>query len=311
MLKLEHVPRPGLEDDVVLVKVHAASVNPLDWHVMRAEPYIMRMDSGIGSPRDVVMGVDFSGTVEAVGGSVTRFKVGDEVFGGSRGSFAQYVGIRESDGVARKPANISHEQMAAVPVAAVTALQALRDQGQLKAGQKVLINGASGGVGTYAVQIGRAMGAEVTGVCSTRNVDMVASLGADRVLDYRNVDFTAGDERYDLIVDTVGNRSLREVLQVLEPQGIYVIVGAPSHDRWLGPLTKLLAAKTYGLFVDQPLKFFISDLNRKDLEELAALMETGRLKSIIDRSYPLAEVPAAITYIEQGHARGKVVISVQ
>jgi NADPH:quinone reductase-like Zn-dependent oxidoreductase len=309
VLQLELAPRPGLEDDMLLVKVHAAAVNPLDWHLMRGEPYLMRMDSGFGAPKDVRMGVDYSGTVEAVGKSVTRFKPGDEVFGGRRGSFAGYLAVRESGAVVRKPANVSHAEAAAVPVAAVTALQALRGQGHLRAGQKVLINGASGGVGTYAVQIAKAMGAHVTGVCSTRNVDLVASLGADRVLDYKHVDFAAGDTRYDLILDTVGNRSLTDVLRVLEPAGIYVMVGAPSNDRWLGPLSRVAAAKLRQPFVDQPLKFFISDLNANDLGELAALMESGRMKSVIDRTFTLAETAAAVAYVEEGHARGKVIIT--
>jgi NADPH:quinone reductase-like Zn-dependent oxidoreductase len=310
-LRLELAPKPDLADDELLVKVHAAAVNPLDWHLMRGEPYLMRMDSGFGAPKDARMGVDFSGTVEAVGKSVTRFKPGDEVFGGKRGSFAGYLAVRESGAVVRKPANVSHAEAAAVPVAAVTALQALRVQGHLRAGQKVLINGASGGVGTYAVQIAKAMGAHVTGVCSTRNVDLVASLGADRVLDYKHVDFAAGDTRYDLILDTVGNRSLTDVLRVLEPAGIYVIVGAPSNDRWLGPLTRVAAAKLRQPFVDQSLKFFISDLNAKDLGELAALMESGRMKSVIDRTFTLAEAAAAVAYVEEGHARGKVIVAVR
>jgi NADPH:quinone reductase-like Zn-dependent oxidoreductase len=309
VLQLELVPKPDLEDDMLLVKVHAAAVNPLDWHYMRGEPYLMRMQVGFGAPKDPRLGVDFSGMVEAVGRSVTRFKPGDEVFGAQRGSFAEYLVVRETGAVVHKPANVSHADAAAVPIAAVTALQALRDRGQLRAGQRVLINGASGGVGTYAVQIARLTGANVTAVCSTRNVDLVASLGADRVLDYRNVDFTAGDVRYDLIVDTVGNRSIGDVLRVLEPTGIYVIVGAPSRDRWLGPLTKLFAAKVRQPFTDQALKFFLSDVNPKDLGELAALLESGRMRSVIDRTYPLAETPDAVAYVEEGHARGKVIVT--
>jgi NADPH:quinone reductase-like Zn-dependent oxidoreductase len=310
VLRLELAARPGLEDDMLLVKVHAASVNPLDWHFMRGEPYVMRAQLGMGAPKDPRLGVDFSGTVAAVGRLVTRFKPGDEVFGGAQGSFAQFLAVRESGAVTRKPPNVSHAEAAAVPIAAVTALQALRDQGHLEAGQRVLINGASGGVGTYAVQIAKAMGAEVTGVCSTRNVDLVASLGADRVLDYKNVDFTTGETRYDLVIDTVGNRSLREVSRVLEPAGIHVIVGAPSRDPWIGGLSKLIAAKAYAPFADHQLKLFLADLNAKDLGELAALMESGRVKSVIDRTYPLAEVPAAVAYVEEGHARGKVIVTV-
>lgn len=310
VLQLELAPRPEPDDDMLLVQVRAAAVNPLDWHYMRGEPFLMRLDAGLGAPEDPRLGVDFSGTVVEVGRKVTRFKPGDEVFGGVRGSFAEYVRVRESGAVVRKPANVSHAEAAAVPIAAVTALQALRDQGHLRAGQRVLINGASGGVGTYAVQIAKAMGAHVTGVCSTRNVDLVASLGADRVLDYKNVDFTAGDTRYDLVIDTVGNRSIGDVLRVLEPAGNYVIVGAPSNDRWLGPLTKLVAARVRQPFVDQRLKFFLADLSANDLGELAALMEAGRLKSVIDRTYPLAQTAAAVAHVEEGHARGKVVIDI-
>jgi len=309
VLELVHVPRPAPAAGQLLVKVHAASVNPLDWHVMRGKPYVMRMDSGIGVPKNAGMGYDFSGSVESVGAAVTKFKIGDDVFGGRRGAFAEYLVVDEAD-VARKPANASHTDAAAVPIAAVTALQALRNEGHLTAGQKVLINGASGGVGTYAVQIAKALGAEVTGVCSTRNVGLVASLGADRVLDYKNVDFTRDAARYDLVVDTVGNRSIGEVLGVLQPQGIYVVVGAPGNDPWLGPLSKLLAAKVRGAFTDHPLKFFIADLNARDLGEIANLMLSGRVKSVIDRAYPLAQVPQAIAYLEEGHARGKVVISI-
>jgi len=309
VLQLELAPRPGLEDDMLLVRVQAAAVNPLDWHYMRGEPYLMRLDAGMGGPKDARIGVDFSGTVVEVGSRVTRFKPGDEVFGGRRGSFAQYIAVRESGAVVRKPANVSHAEAAAVPVAALTALQALRDQGHLRAGQSVLINGASGGVGTYAVQIAKAMGAQVTGVCSARNLDRVAALGADRVLDYGSVDFTAGDRRYDLIVDTVGNRSIGDVLRVLEPAGVYVIVGAPSNDRWLGPVAKLVAAKARQPFVDQALKFFLADLNANDLGELAELMQSGRMKSVIDQTFPLAQAGAAVAYVEEGHARGKVVIT--
>ena len=311
VLALERVPKPALEDDMLLVKVASSSVNPLDWHYMRGEPYIMRMGVGIGAPKDPRMGVDFSGTVEAVGKAVRRFKVGDAVFGGASGAFAEYLRVRETGGVAMKPANVTYEQAAAVPIAAITALQALRDQGQLIAGQKVLVNGASGGVGTYAVQLAKAIGAHVTGVCSTRNVAMVASLGADRVYDYTNVDFVAKGDRYDLIIDTVGNRDLRDLQKVLEPGGTAVIVGGSKGDPWVGALKGPLKILFYRPFADGKFKFFIASLKQKDLEYLASLMESGRVKSVIDRTYPLAEVPAAIAYLEEGHARGKVVIKVE
>ena len=310
VLQLELDARPVIEDHMLLIKVKAASVNPLDWHYMRGEPYIMRMQVGLGAPRDPRMGVDFSGTVEAVGKAVTRFRPGDEIFGGARGAFAEYIRVSEDDAIARKPAGSSHEEAAALPIAASTALQALRDQGHLKPGEKVLVNGASGGVGTYAVQIAKAMGAEVTGVCSTRNVDLVASLGADRVLDYTNLDFVRDAVRYDLIVDTVGNRDLRDLQQVLAPGGIAVVVGGAGRDPWIGALSVPIKISTWGRFADRQFKFFIAGLNSRDLEYLGELMASGRLRSVIDRRYPLAQTPAAVAYVEEGHARGKVIIRV-
>jgi NADPH:quinone reductase-like Zn-dependent oxidoreductase len=310
VLQLELTGKPVLEDDMLLVKVRAAAVNPLDWHYMRGEPYIMRMDAGIGAPHDPRMGVDFSGTVEAVGKAVKSFKPGDPVFGGSKGSFGEYLRVRESGAVALKPANVDHEQAAAIPIAATTALQALRDQGRLKAGEKVLVNGASGGVGTFAVQIAKAMGADVTGVCSTRNVSMVAALGADRVLDYNGVDFTAGDARYDLIVDTVGNRDLRDLEKVLAPGGTAVIIGGTGRDPWIGPLAVPIRIMGYKWFTDREFKFFIADLNAKDLQYLAGLMESGRMKSVIDQRFPLTKVADAVAYVEEGHARGKVIVTI-
>jgi len=310
VLQLELAPRPRPKEHQVLVKVHAASVNPLDWHFMRGEPYIMRMQVGLGAPKDARIGVDFSGTVVDVGSKVTRFQRGDEVFGGGRGSFAEFLAIPEDGAITRKPANVSHEQAAAIPIAAVTALQALRDQGHVQAGKKVLVNGASGGVGTYAVQIAKAMGAEVTGVCSTRNVSLVASLGADRVLDYTSVDFTRDAARYDLVIDTVGNRDLRDIQRVLADGGIAVVVGGANRDPWLGALSVPLKISTWGHFADRKFKFFLADLDPKDLAWLADLMAKGRLRSVIDHSYPLAQVPEAVAYVEEGHARGKVVISI-
>jgi NADPH:quinone reductase-like Zn-dependent oxidoreductase len=308
VLRLELTAKPTLEDDMLLVRVRAASVNPLDWHYLRGEPYVMRMDVGLGAPQDSRLGIDFSGTVESVGRKVTRFKPGDEVFGGAKGAFAQYLRVRESGAVVRKPANVSHAQAAAVPIAAVTALQALRDQAHLKPGQKVLVNGASGGVGTYAVQIAKTLGAEVTGVTSTHNVDLVASLGADRVLDYKSTDFIADPARYDVVIDTVGNRDLRELERVLTPNGVAVIIGGSGRDPWLGALGVPLKILTWGRFAEHPFKFFLASLDADDLAYLAGLMSSGRLKSVIDRAYPLAQVPDAMAYVEEGHARGKVVI---
>lgn len=310
-LKVATVDRPALADDRILVKVRAAALNPLDWHYMRGEPYLVRMDSGVGKPVLPRLGVDFSGTVEAVGSQVTRFKPGDEVFGGRTGAFAGYVSVSERGAVAAKPAEVGFEQAASLPIAATTALQALRDKGQLKAGQKVLINGASGGVGTFAVQLARHFGAEVTGVCSTRNVELVRSLGADHVIDYTRENFTQGRERYDLVIDNVGNHSMLAVRRVLAPKGIYVIVGGPSDGKWLGPMTTVLKAYALSPFVSQQVTFILGDLNAKDLAELADLVRTGAITPVIDRRYTLDEVPAAIEYLETGRARGKVIVDVQ
>jgi NADPH:quinone reductase-like Zn-dependent oxidoreductase len=310
VVKLESVAKPTLEDDRMLVKVHAASVNPLDWHYMRGKPYIMRASSGMGTPEDIRLGVDFAGTVEAVGKSVQQFKPGDAVFGGADGSFAEYVKVRAAGSVAAKPANLTFEQAAAVPIAAVTALQALRDVGKLQAGQKVLVNGASGGVGTFAVQIAKALGAEVTAVCSTRNVATARSIGADRVIDYTQEDFTKGAQRYDLIIDNVGSHSLSDYRHVLTPKGILVMVGAPSDEPWLGPLSASIKAALVSPFVSQKLGFFLADLNQNDLNILGQLAAAGKLTPVIDRRYPLGETAAAIQYVEAGHARGKVIITV-
>lgn len=308
VLKVEEVAKPAPKDDELLIKVHAASVNPLDWHYMRGEPYIMRLSSGIGAPKDSRAGVDFAGTVEAVGKDVTRFKAGDEVFGGRSGALAEYITIRETSAVAHKPANITFEQAAAVPIAGVTALQALRDMGQLKSGQKVLINGASGGVGTFAVQIAKSLGAEVTGVCSTRNVELVRSLGADRVIDYTKENFTEGTEKYDVIVDNIGNHPLRKARDALKPGGIFVIVGAKSDDPWLGPVWQPMKAAFLEPIVDEKFAMIFAQLNAEDLGVIAGLMQAGTVTSVIDRRYPLAEAATAIAYLEEGRARGKVIV---
>ena len=309
VLKLEDVEKPTVAANQVLVKVHAASVNPLDWHYLRGTPYIVRIDAGIGTPNDPRLGVDFAGTVEAVGSDVKRFKPGDEVFGGRTGAFGEYVTVREDRVVVLKPTNVTFDQAAAVPIAGITALQALRDKGRVQPGQRVLINGASGGVGTFAVQIAKAYGAEVTGVCSTRNVELVRSLGADHVIDYTREDFTRGEARYDLIVDMVGNHPLLEYRRVMNPKGVLVVVGGPSDDPWLGPLGTLLKALMLSPFVSQNFVPFLAELNPADLTILRDLMQTGKVKAVVDRRYPLSEVPAALGYVEAGHARGKVVIS--
>jgi NADPH:quinone reductase-like Zn-dependent oxidoreductase len=311
VLRLEDVEKPTLADNQILVKVRAASVNPLDWHDVRGTPYMMRKEAGFGAPKEPRLGVDFAGTVEAVGKTVTRFHPGDAVFGGRTGAFGEYVAVREERIIALKPANVTFEEAAAAPVAALTALQALRDHGHLQPGQKVLINGASGGVGTFAVQIAKVLGAEVTGVCSTRNAEMARSLGADHVIDYTKEDFTSGDTRYDLVVDIVGNHGLLAYRNVLTPEGTLVIVGGSSQSRWIAPLVRRTHVALASRFMSQKLALMLTDLNPKDLALLSEWMETGKVRPVIDRSYPLNEVPAAISYVEEGHARGKVVISVE
>jgi NADPH:quinone reductase-like Zn-dependent oxidoreductase len=315
-VKLQDIEKPTPADDQLLVKVRAASVNPLDWHFIEGTPYVMRaMGVGLRKPKDTRLGVDFAGTVEAVGKNVTKFKPGDEVFGGRDGAFAQYVCVREPRAVVLKPANITFEQAASVPIAAITALQGVRDKGKVQPGQKVLINGASGGVGTFAVQIAKSYGAEVTGVCSTRNLDMVRSLGADHVIDYTKEDFTKGEERYDVIIDNVANHSLSECRRVLNHNGRYVLIGGGgvSESRWLGPgLTHALKALVLAPFVSQKMGMMLAELNQKDLTELGDLMQSGKVKPVIDRTYKsLSELPDAIKYLEEGHARGKVVITVE
>lgn len=311
VLKFEDVAKPAPAPNEVLVKVHAASVNPLDWHYMRGTPYIVRLDSGIGKPENPRLGVDFAGTVEAVGTNVKRFKPGDEVFGGKFGSFAEYVSVREERAVVLKPANLTFEQAASVPIAAITALQGLRDKGKIQPGQKVLINGASGGVGTFAVQIAKSLGAEVTGVCSTRNVDMVRGIGADHVIDYTREDVTTGGQHYDLILDMVGNHSMLQYRHALSPKGIVVVVGGPSDDPWIGPLAGMLKGLMLSPFVSQKVAPLLAELNKEDLTIVGDLMQAGKVKPVIDRRYKLSEAPAAIRYLEQGHARGKVVINVE
>lgn len=316
VLKYEDTAKPTPADNQVLAKVHAASVNPLDWHYMRGTPYIERLEAGFGKPDDPRMGVDFAGTVEAVGKNVKQFKPGDEVFGAGDGAFAEYVTVREQEALALKPPNLTFEQAAAVPIAAITALQALRDRGRIQSGKRVLIIGASGGVGTFAVQIAKSYGAEVTGVCSTRNVEMVRSLGADHVIDYTREDVTKSGHQYDMIVDNVGNRSLSELLsfrQILTPQGVFVLIGGggPDAGPWLGPLVTLLEERMISPFVSQKFVWLIAELNKEDLTILGDLIQAGKVTPVIDRTYKLSETPEALRYLEKGHARGKVVISLE
>ena len=310
VLEFEDIEKPTPADDEVLVKVVAASVNPLDWHYMRGSPYIMRLMVGLGAPNRTSMGVDFAGTVEAVGRNVKRFKRGDEVFGGSSGAFAEYVTVREDRALVLKPANMTFEQSATVAIAGITALQALRDKGKIKRGTKVLINGASGGVGTFAVQIAKSFGAEVTGVCSTRNVAMVRSIGADHVIDYTQEDYTKSGQRYDLIIDNVGNHSLLANRRALNPDGIMVIVGGPKGN-WLRPLMSPIKALMLSPFVGQEFVMILAKLRSEDLAILGDLMQAGKVTPVIDRRYRLSEVPAAIRYSEEGHARGKIVIDLE
>jgi NADPH:quinone reductase-like Zn-dependent oxidoreductase len=313
-LKLEQIEKPAPADDQVLVRVHAASINPYDWHFVEGTPYVMRAIAGVGlrKPKDIRLGVDFAGTVEAVGKNVTEFKPGDEVFGGRGGAFAQYVCPRATRAVALKPANVSFEDAAAVNIAGITALQAIRDKGKLQPGEKVLINGASGGVGTFAVQIAKTMGADVTGVCSTRNIDLVKSLGADHVIDYTKEDFTKSAEHYDVMLDNVGNRTLSECKSVLTPKGKYVLIGGggANEQGFLGGLGKALWAMVFSKFVNQQMGMMMADANHNDLTILADMMQSGKLKPVIDRTYKLNEVPQAIAYVEEGHARGKVIITI-
>ena len=299
-------PKPGPKD--VIVKIKAAAANPLDYHYMRGSPYVMRLSSGIGRPSDHRMGVDFAGVVVETGDEVTKFAIGDSVFGGRSGAFAEYLVIPEDRAIAHKPDNVSYEEAAAIPIAAVTALQALRDDGRLKAGEKVLINGASGGVGTYAVQIAKALGAEVHGVCSTRNVEMVRRLGADHVFDYKKENYTESSNEYDLIVDMVGSESLGANRRVLKPQGRMVLVGGPKGN-WLAPLWPPLKALMISPFIDQEIGMMLAVLTADDLDYLAGLMADGRLTSRLDVRYPLHQTPEALSYLETLRARGKVIIS--
>jgi NADPH:quinone reductase-like Zn-dependent oxidoreductase len=309
VLRLDDVEKPVAGKGQILVKVRAAAANPLDWHYMRGTPYVMRLGTGLRRPKELRLGVDYAGTVEAVGPGVAEFKPGDEIFGARSGAFGEYVVANANGAVLPKPANLSFEQAAAVPVAAVTALQALR-RARAGPGRKVLINGASGGVGTFAVQIAKALGAEVTGVCSTRNVGLVHSLGAAAVVDYTQADYTAGKTRYDAIVDNVGNHGFLANRRALTSDGAYVLVGGggPDNGRWIGPLVNPVKALLLSPFVKQDMTVLFATLRREDLAELADLMRAGMVTPVIDRRYSLREVPDAMRYLERGHARGKVVI---
>jgi len=312
VLKVEEIEKPVPNDNQVLVKVRANSVNPLDLTIRG--PLLLRPLFGLRKPKDTRLGVDYSGTVEAVGKNVTNFKPGDEVFGGKNGAIAEYVCVLADRAVVLKPANMTFEQAAAVPVAAITALQGLRDKGKIQSGQKVLINGASGGVGTFAVQIAKSFGTEVTGVCSTHNVDLVRKTGADHVIDYTKEDFTNSAQRYDLIFDLIGNHSFSERRRVLNPNGICVMAGvggAGWHDGMGMRLAGELNAYVRSRFVREKFVAYIAAFNKADMTILADLMQAGKITPVIDRTYKLNETADALRYLEQGHARGKVVIKLE
>jgi NADPH:quinone reductase-like Zn-dependent oxidoreductase len=310
VLELSDIAIPVIDDDSMLVRVRAASVNAYDWHMMRGLPLLLRLSEGLRKPKSSAMGIDVAGQVEAVGRNVTQFRPGDEVFGARTGSLAEYVRGGAKSFLVPKPAGLTFEEAAAVPMAAQTALQGLRDKGQIKSGQHVLINGASGGVGTFAVQLAKSFGAHVTAVCGTRNVDMVRSLGADRVIDYAKEDFTRSAQRYDLILDVAANRSLSDCRRVMTATGILVIVGAPDGRR-MGPMVaRLLGAVVLSRFGSQKMLPFLAKNSKEDLILLKDLIEAGKVRPVIDRSYPLSETAEAIRYLEEGHARGKVVIKV-
>jgi NADPH:quinone reductase-like Zn-dependent oxidoreductase len=310
VLELRDIDKPQIADDEVLVRVHAAGVDRGVWHAMTGLPYPIRLAGyGLRAPKTPVPGMDMAGVVEAVGNDVTRFQPGDEVFGIGKGAFAEYARAPENK-LAPKPANLTFEQAAVVAISGLPALQGLRDHGRVEPGQKVLIIGASGGVGTYAVQLAKAFGAEVTGVCSTTKVDMVRSLGADHVIDYTRDDFAEGEQRYDVILDIGGNPSLSRLRRALAPKGTLVIVGGETDGRWLGGTDRQIRALMLSPFLGQKLGTFISKENHEDMLVLKELIEAGKITPVIDRTYPLSEAPQAIRYLEQGHARGKVVITV-
>jgi NADPH:quinone reductase-like Zn-dependent oxidoreductase len=310
VLEISETEKPTPLPGEVLIKVHAASVNPYDWHFMRGTPGLMRIMTGLGRPKSPRLGADVAGVVESAGADVRQFKPGDPVFGAGKGSFAEYACAEESK-LSLKPANLSFELAAAVPIAGITALQGLRDSGRVQAGQRVLINGAAGGVGTFAVQVGKWLGAQVTGICSTRNADLVQSLGADRVIDYTRGDFTRSGERWDVIFDLVGNHPLALLRRALESKGVLVGCGGGGPEKTSGELLKgMLGQALLGPFVSQKLTGVFAKINAADLTVLAQLLESGKIRPVLDRSYSLQEVGAAIRYVETCHARGKVTIKV-
>ncbi|TDC05471.1 NAD(P)-dependent alcohol dehydrogenase [Nonomuraea longispora] len=307
VLELQEVGKPEAGDDEVLIRVRAASVNPGDWHLMRGSPYIFRAVAGLTRPKAHVLGFDLAGQVEAVGKDVTKFQPGDEVYGVCKGAFAEYVTVPEGGPVARKPAALTYEEAAAVPTAGLTALQGVRDKAQVGR-RKVLVNGASGGVGTFAVQLAKVLGAEVTAVCSGRNADLVRSIGADHVIDYTKEDFTRGTQKYDLILDNIANRSLAACRRVLAPRGTFVH-NSGSGGPWVGVVGRIVLLLVSSLFVRQKLVSLMTKENADDLAALGRMLESRDIAPVIDRTYRLSDVPEAVGYLERGHARGKVVIT--
>ena len=310
VIELREIEKPSPADDEVLVRVRAASLNIADWYGLTGTPYVGRVEMGFRKPKTESLGTDYAGVVEEVGKDVTLFRPGDEVFGARTGAFAEYVCAKEDRGIVLKPSSTSFEEAAAVPVAGLTALQGIRDKGQLREGEKVLITGASGGVGTYAVQIAKAFGGEVTAVCSTRNVDLARSLGADRVMDYSREDFTLSGDRYDLLVNVNGNTPWSACKRVLTPNARLVLIGAPRGTRLFGPLSHAMRLKLGSLRGSRKVTFFIAQINKADMETLRELLETGKMTSVIDRRYDLSEIADAFRYIGEGHAQGKIVVNV-
>ena len=310
VVELRELDKPEPADDEVLVRVRASSVNIAEWYGVTGRPWIARPPTGLRGPKEIRLGVDFAGIVESVGKDVTDFRPGDEVFGGRSGAWAEYVCVRAERAIVKKPGDVTFEHAGTVGTAAITALQALRDQGGLEPGQRVLINGASGGVGTYAVQIAKALGAEVTAMCSTPNVEIARSLGADLVVDYRAEDVTRRSERYDLVLDIAGTRSFSELQRILEPRATVVLVGGPRANRLLGPIGHVAASRLRALRGSQRATFSLAQFNKPDMDTLRDLLERGKMTSVIDSTYPLERIADALRHMGEGHPRGKIVLTI-
>ena len=308
VIESREVDMPKPEDEEVLVRVRAASVNRFDWYSLTGTPWIARPMTGLRGPKSSLFGADFAGTIESVGAAVTDLQAGDEVYGCRDGAYAEFVQAKA--GVALKPANLTFEEAACVPMAGLTALQGLRDHGKLETGQHVLVNGASGGVGTFAVQIAKALGAEVTAVCSTRNVELARSLGADHVIDYTREDFTRGEARFEIVLDIAGSRSWRELKRVLQPEARVIPIGGPKKNRLLGPLPHMAGTRLKAIRSSRTVMFFVAKITREDLNVLRELIEDGKVKPVVEKRFALSELPEALRLMGEGHARGKLVISV-